>query len=331
MMLVSGFSFGARPHRPAQQPPSLAADFLSGSLGGLTLTRAGAATCVDAAGVMQVMSADQPRFDHDPVTLAPLGLLIEGAATNLYISSDAPPTNRTLTVTAQPYTLSFWGDGTLTLTGAHAGAITGSGANTRSVVTFTPAAGSLNIARSGTVTGVQVEAGAHVTSYIPTTTATVTRAADVLAPYSLAPVWAAAGAVGGTILMDLDADGPTNTTRGYLWNISDAGLNRLALRGWNQGVSDDACKIVGGDGTANTDTTIVAPLRGRNKIAAAYTSGAAPMVSLSGAAAVTSARSYLHGAANSTVQFGGGFFGHLRSIRIYRAPMTAAQLQSLTL
>ena len=314
------------------RPASIALDFLAG--GSLSLGRASVASYHDAAGVMQMAPADAPRFDHDPVTQVPLGLLIEGAATNLYIGSDAPPSSRNITMAAQQYTLSFWGAGTMTLSGvgagAAAGAVVGLGANVRTALTFMAGAGNLSLARSGAVTKAQLEVGTRATSYIPTTSVPATRSADALAPLSLSALWAAAGAVGGTILMDVDADGPVNTTRGYLWMISEAGLSRLALRGWNQGVTDDSCALVVGDGAGNTDLLITTALRGRQRIAASYINGAAPMVSLSGAAAVTSARSFVHDPATTTITIGGGFYGHLRGIRIYRRPMTGAQLQALT-
>ncbi len=63
--------------------PSLDLNFLTGALDPrLTFTRAGTGTYFDAAGVMQAAAANEPRFDHDPVTLKPRGLLIEGSRTN---------------------------------------------------------------------------------------------------------------------------------------------------------------------------------------------------------------------------------------------------------
>lgn len=49
-----------------------------------TMTRAGAtATRVNSSGLIEVVAADTPRFDYDPVTLALKGLLIEEARTNV--------------------------------------------------------------------------------------------------------------------------------------------------------------------------------------------------------------------------------------------------------
>lgn len=69
-------------------------NFLDGSInpnfGGATptFTRSGAtATRVNSAGLIEVVAADTPRFDYDPVTLAIRGLLIEEARTNLLLQS----------------------------------------------------------------------------------------------------------------------------------------------------------------------------------------------------------------------------------------------------
>lgn len=53
----------------------------------ITFTRASAGTYFDATGVLQVAAVNQPRFDHDPVTGAPLGILIEEQRTNLLTRS----------------------------------------------------------------------------------------------------------------------------------------------------------------------------------------------------------------------------------------------------
>jgi hypothetical protein len=50
---------------------------------GVGLARASPATRIAADGTIELIGPDAPRFDHDPVSLAPLGLLVEPAATNL--------------------------------------------------------------------------------------------------------------------------------------------------------------------------------------------------------------------------------------------------------
>lgn len=49
----------------------------------VTFTRASTATRTNASGVIESVSANVPRLDYDPVTLAPKGLLIEEQRTNL--------------------------------------------------------------------------------------------------------------------------------------------------------------------------------------------------------------------------------------------------------
>ena len=53
----------------------------------VTFTRATTATFVGSNGLIQTAAIDAPRFDYDPVTLAPKGLLIEEARTNLVLYS----------------------------------------------------------------------------------------------------------------------------------------------------------------------------------------------------------------------------------------------------
>jgi hypothetical protein len=60
-------------------------DFTTGVLDSrLTFTRAaGTATYTNSSGYVTTAAANTPRFDYDPVTLAPRGLLIEGSAINV--------------------------------------------------------------------------------------------------------------------------------------------------------------------------------------------------------------------------------------------------------
>jgi hypothetical protein len=144
-----------------------------------TFTRASTATFVGSDGLIQSAAINAARFDHDPVTLACKGLLIEESRTNLVFPSDTL-TTQTRTVTAVAHTLSFYGTGTVVLSGAHIATVTGTGAYpTRTTLTFTPSAGSLILTVTGTVTEAQLEAGAFATSYIPTVASSVIRSADV--------------------------------------------------------------------------------------------------------------------------------------------------------
>ena len=144
----------------------------------ITFARASIGTYFDQNGAMQTAVSGQARFDHDPVTLEPLGLLIEGTRTNSLLNSAAPVTQN-VTVTAASWTLSFYGTGSVAMSGAYVGTVNGAGAYpARRYMTFTPTAGTLTLTPTGNVEKFQLELGAFATSYIPTTTAAVPRAFD---------------------------------------------------------------------------------------------------------------------------------------------------------
>ena len=54
----------------------------------ITFTRTSTGTYVDESGVIRTAVADEPRFDHDPVTGESLGLLIEEGRSNIKIRSE---------------------------------------------------------------------------------------------------------------------------------------------------------------------------------------------------------------------------------------------------
>ena len=182
-----------------------------------SFTRASSATFVGSNGLIQSAGNNVARFDHNPVTLACKGLLIEESRTNLVFPSETLAT-QTRTVTAVAHTLSFYGTGTVVLSGVAIATVTGTGSYpTRTTLTFTPTAGNLILTVTGSVTQAQLEAGAFATSYIPTVASTVVRSADVCSITGSA----FAGFYNnnqGTIMTAASANGFTSTNNA-IWGI----------------------------------------------------------------------------------------------------------------
>jgi hypothetical protein len=110
-------------------------------------------------------------------------LLIESAVTNLYFPSStfAGQTNTvSATTNANNYTVSFYGTGTITFSGAYTGTLVGTGVNNRVSVSFLATTISLISTVTGQVLNAQLENQSIATSYIPTTTTAVTKSPDVL-------------------------------------------------------------------------------------------------------------------------------------------------------
>ena len=102
-------------------------------------------------------------------------IVVEKASTNLFLNS-ATLSTQGVTVTADPYTVSIEGTGSITFSGVHTGTLQGVGGQ-RVSVAFTPTAGTLTCTVSGTVTKAQIEQSAYATLYIPTEGTSVTRVA----------------------------------------------------------------------------------------------------------------------------------------------------------
>jgi hypothetical protein len=203
--------------------PTLDLDLTSTLDSRITFTRAaGSQTYFNSAGVLTVPATNEPRFDYDPVTLQPLGLLVEDTRTNLFLNS-ATLVTQTVTVGAVANTLSFYGTGTVTLSGVStAGPLVGTGVNNRVSLIFTPTAGALLCTVTGSVTNAQIEAGAFPSSYIPTTGVAATRAAE---PVTRIPVGPWFNAAQGTL-----------TAEGYFRTIPTTQITELV--GLGQSSSD---------------------------------------------------------------------------------------------
>ena len=144
--------------------------------GDLTVVRNTSATRINASGIIEVVPANIARIDYSNGQPA---ILVEPQRTNLVYPSDIA-TTQVRAVTAQIYTLSFYGSGSVVLSGAYDGTLNGTGSNNRVSLTFTPTAGNLTLTVSGSITNWQLEAGSNVTSLIKTVSGSVTRNADVI-------------------------------------------------------------------------------------------------------------------------------------------------------
>jgi hypothetical protein len=193
----------------------------------ITFTRASTGTFVGSNGLIQTAASGAARFDHNPTTGESLGLLVEESRTNLLLNS-ATLSTQSATVTAVSTTLSFYGTGTVTLTGAStAGPLVGTGTNNRVSLTFTPTAGSLTLTVSGSVTNAQLEAGSFPTSYIATTGATATRAADV-ASMTGTNFSSWYNETGGTVFFNA-VSAPVNNIAQFLYSISNGTTSEWIL------------------------------------------------------------------------------------------------------
>lgn len=190
---------------------------------------------------MMTALANVARFDHDPVTGESFGLKISQQSSNIFLNSETPAT-QSITVTAVAHTLSFYGDGTITLSGGYSSTVVGDGDYpARKTVTFIPSAGSLTCTISGDVQMVQLETGATATSYIPTGASAVTRAADAAsmtgANFSS---WLRPGS--GTLVVDLT---PLALSSGAGITLSDGtASNRIRLAATS--AAEQASITVGG-------------------------------------------------------------------------------------
>ena len=78
------------------------------------------------------------------------------ARKNLLLATDVLST-QSVTTLAVKYCLSFWGTGSITLSGTSTGVLIGTGVNNRVWIEFTPTAGTLTLTVSGTVNKAQLE------------------------------------------------------------------------------------------------------------------------------------------------------------------------------
>ena len=224
--------------------------------GDMTVTRATTATRVNSAGLIESVASNVPRLDYSNGTCP--SILVEPQRTNIILNS-ATLATQTQTVTAQQYTISFYGTGTVVLSGVHSATVVGLGI-TRKTYTFTPTAGSLIITVTGTCTNAQLEAGSYATSYIPTTSASVTRNADLISKTTVSSL---IGQTEGVLFWDFQN---VFSYGNDYFQVSDGSASNWMLVGIDG--SGFIGYIVNG-GAIQTYVTSAVTV-GRNKIAMAY-------------------------------------------------------------
>lgn len=255
------------------------------------------------------------------------GVLLEESRTNLLLNATLDGANlatQGVTVAAVAHTLSFYGTGTVTLSGAStAGPLVGSGAfPTRSTLAFTPTAGTLTLTVTGTVQFAQLEAGAAASSFIPTAGAAVTRNADSLS----LTLPGAFSATQGTWLADFAES--ASADRIVLEGAATTGLTI----GSNAGATGPRIQDRAGTTRADFGATVAAGAR--VKAAVSY-AAASTLASVNGAT-LTSGATPTQADYGSAMQIGsrdGTSMWHsqtIRAIRWYPRVLGQTELNALT-
>jgi hypothetical protein len=364
-----------------------------------TFTRASTATFIGSDGLIQSAAINEARFDHDPITLACKGLLIEESRTNLLTQSESWQTGASFTGPIPPSVTNnttISPDGSLsadTLSGSigvltdgsvnstwrlpnistattytfsiyvkSLGAATraeirirdnSTGASTQTLdtaltanwkrvsVTHTTGATTTSIRciiqnTDGPIAiwGAQLEAGSFSTSYIPTTTASVVRSADLcsISGSNFTGFWNQSA---GTLVESFEASPNTNTTYASASNgnivqnslhlDNDTGLMRAVYYSGSSLVATLNLGAIGTVGAVNTISTAYSV----NDFAASR-NGAAVVVDTAGA--VPASLTQINIGADERSQTPTSFYSNrcIKFLRYFKKRLPDAKLQTLS-
>jgi len=289
----------------------------------IMFSRASSAWSLSAAGALVEAAAGVPRFDYDANDGSLRGILTERTTVRLNTVAAAPTAAQNVTVTAQAYTVSFFGTGSIVLSGAHAATVGGVGPlPARASYTFTPTVGTLTLTPSGDVRHLQVEAGAFATSPILGEGSQVARAADVCN----VPVSAIDFNVGeGTVFVEAITGGGPHTSYEYLVRIDDGGnsnqirimryLGALSARVEYNGTNQ--CILTLGNVDNNTLIRIAFSWRLNNF--KAVLNGGEPVLSTNGNIPLT-----------TMMKIGLNFNGAIRQVNYFACAIADKQLKAMT-
>lgn len=211
----------------------------------ITFARSTTKDFIGANGQWQTAAINELPLIYDPTTLKCLGIQVEINRTNLILNSDTL-SGQSVSVTAQAYALSFYGPGTVTLSGAATATVVGTGAfPTRTILTFTPTAGTLTLTVTGSVLYAQLEVGASASTYIATTGNTRLRASDVpiISGANFSSFW---GATENTVYVEGYVT-PNNAGANYPFFAANNATSSELWRGvWIGGSGSIQCAVTSG-------------------------------------------------------------------------------------
>jgi hypothetical protein len=198
------------------------------------------------------------------------------------------------------------------------------------LITFNGLAGT-SLTADLLVWGVQVEAGAYPTSYIPTVASTVTRNADVISRTGISGL---IGQTEGTMFVDVNLTHSNKGINEYLMQVWLDGSNRIIIY---RNVSNFLCYFfVKPGGTFSFDSSISA--NGRHKIAFAYKNadnafyidGVQIEVNSSAVTAFSSLSNFdlgIHNASGPAIEIGDYAY---KSAELYKTRLSNTELAQLT-
>lgn len=177
--------------------------------------------------------------------------------------------------------------------------------------------------------GIQLEAGANATSYIPTVAGTVSRVADVISKTGVSSL---IGPTEGTIYAEINNTLMTYAVTGYVMRIFADANNEVWIRK-ESGTNKYTAKWRANSVDVYTQSTI-SVLNGNNKIAIAYKTGDSA-VYLNGSQIGTSASTGAFSAAPSQIGIGSSstadfFNDRIELATVFQTRLTNAQLATLT-
>lgn len=261
----------------------------------------------------------------------PLGTGFHGAYTQLLLNSAALSTQN-VTTTAQSYTLSFWGTGSVTLSGSATGTLVGTGADNRVSLTFAATAGTLTLTPSGSVTMAQLTAGSIVCPYVASTGATIARNGDsmIIGGTDFSDFY---NPLEGTVCLSArTAAGVDPATPQVALQIGDGGWDNRIFIARSVPTRNMSCSVAVGGVYKNINLGVV-PDETPFKLAVSWTAtslkaslnGAAPLeLALTGLPVVD--RVGVGVLTNGGQQWG----GHISRVTCWPKALTGAQLQDMT-